>query len=165
MSKYIPPSLKRNLEENKQQEKKVPSYEEDFPALVNVAPSVKVWGGNKSFTTMVGEFKEKHELEKGKQQIEQTSRIKFQKSLPYITNVHNFIEPEDVEDDYIQPEPKRQKTEEDDEGWIKVDHRKYRKQKSIEEIANRPPTPPEENEETVWDDLEEHQKCWDDKNH
>jgi hypothetical protein len=169
MSKYTPPSSrKNNVVPVKEEEKKVPVYEEEFPLLVANPTPVHVWSGNKSFVQMVGEFKEKHELETQKQQTEKLDQIKFQRvqqHLPYISNVHNFIEPED--DNYVpQPEPKRQKME-DDDGWVTVDHRKYRKQKSIEEIANRPPTPPEQNEDSVWntEELEEHETCWEDKRH
>lgn len=167
MSKYIAPSL-RNKAVNKPVEEQVPTYEEEFPALLNTPPAVKVWGGNKSFATMVEEFKEKHEIEVEKQQTEKNDQLKFQRnqrSLPYITNVHNFIEPED--DNHVaEPLPKRQKIE-DEEGWITVDHRKYRKQKSIEEIANRPPTPPEDNEDSVWntENVEEYETYDENKRH
>lgn len=116
----------------------------------------------KTFASLAVEWDESSkmaELEKQQQEHEKQQDVVFYRKtvmpLPRFHNVHRFVEPEET------PEEKVCDSNPDDEGWVLVDRKKYRRQKTIEEKANRPPTP--ENDETVWDGhgLEEHETCWD----
>jgi len=148
----------RKKNQEQEAEKKREINEENFPSLNGDLPAkMSVWGGKKSFASLATEWDEKSkkdEVEKQLQEKEVQSHEMYRRSnipLPKFYNVHRFVEPEDS-----TPEQEEQKQEESE--WKLVDHRKYRREKSIEEIANRPPTP---EETTVWNDEDHHETCWD----
>lgn len=129
------------------------SYEEEFPALsTSTTASIKVWGGTKKFADLAKQLEEKKQEESLKKQIETTVKKSHTLTdhyvmdvrLPHFNVVSNFTDEE-------VPAPPLEKVDEDE--WTTVSHYKKRKQKSIEEIANRPITPPDE-PETNWDDAE-----------
>jgi hypothetical protein len=162
-------------EERKQQvlqaeaEKKMHYTDDNFPALGNSSPTVKVWGEKKSFAALAGEWESKaklDELEQQKKEKEEQDILlhrRMNMPLPRFHNVHRFVEPEDAEDEMEPDEEVQQTTNPEDEGWTTVDRKKRRREKTIEEKLARPPTP--ENSDTVWngDDLEDHETCWDSK--
>lgn len=154
-SKYIPPHLRNNRVE--------PSTE---TTVQEAAPkTASKWGDKKSFASLAVEWDEHSklaELEKQQQEHEKQQDMVFNRKtvmpLPRFHNVRRFVEPEEIEE---ETEEKPTVSNPDDEGWTTVDRKKYRRQKTIEEKANRPPTP--DQDETVWDGngLEEHETCWD----
>lgn len=146
-------------------EKKREFTEENFPVLGNLNSSVKVWGGEKTFATLANEWNDKmqkEEIEKKQKDVEHQETVFHKRStapLPRFHNVHRFVEPEDDEQS-----TQYQKVDPEEEGWVTVDRKKYRREKTLEEKLARPPTP-EENGDTVWDGNapEEHETCWDER--
>lgn len=138
--------------------KNIEFTENNFPSLVAPATKVTICDRSKSFAALAVEWDEKSKQEDLQQEEEpvQVFRRRNAMPLPQFHNVHRFIEPED--DDY-EPESKL-RVQEDDE-WVTVDRRKYRRQKTIEEKLARPPTP--ENDGSVWNDgmQETGDTCWD----
>jgi hypothetical protein len=149
-------------------EKKRELTEENFPVLGSTSSSVKVWGGPKTFAVLATEWddkRKKDELEKKQKEIEEqetTFHKRVTAPLPRFHNVHRFVEPEDDEED--AEHPVQQKIDSEEQGWVTVDRKKYRREKTIEEKLARPPTP-EENDDTVWngDAHQEHETCWDER--
>lgn len=150
-------------------EKKRELTEENFPVLGSVPSNMKVWGGPKTFATLATEWddkKKKEENEKKQKELEEQDETAFHKRvtapLPRFHNVHRFVEPEDDEED--EEQPVEQKVDPEEQGWVTVDRKKYRREKTLEEKLARPPTP-EENDETVWngDAPKEHETCWDER--
>lgn len=128
------------------------TYEEEFPSLTSsTQSSVKVWGGNKSFVELAKNLEIKKKETELKTQIEKTVKKPTHYNnipLPQFHIVGHYTDDESSVDSTPAPE----KTEEDE--WVTVSNRKkQRKQKSLEEIANRPITPPDE-PETNWDQEE-----------
>lgn len=145
-----------------QEERKGPEFnEENFPRLGEVPTKTNVWGGTKTFAELATECAKKAESEKIFKQVKEVEKQKKETTrrsnvqLPHFNNIHRYVEPEDEEE-----KPVQQKEEDE---WIEVNHKKRRRQKSFEEIVNRPPTP--EEGDTVWDAdaQEEHETCWDER--
>lgn len=148
-------------EKRKQQE----FNEENFPRIGNAPSKLNFWGGPKSFVEIAVEcakvsetekiFKPMKKQEEPKKQNLVTNHSNVQ--LPRFDNIHRYIEPED------EQSTEQLKNKEDEEGWVEVNHSKRRRQKSFEEIVNRPTTP--EEGDTVWDSNapEEHETCWDER--
>lgn len=153
--------LRISAEEEKR--KNVELTDDNFPTLGAPASRVTTWGGNKSFAALAVEWDEKskqeeletkHQKEKEEQQTA-IFRRRNAMPLPQFHNVHDFKE---VDDDVEEkPAPV------DNDGWVTVDRRKYRRQKTIEEKLARPPTPEDDN--SVWnnDAPEERETCWDER--
>ncbi len=185
-TKYVPPQMRNNakkeeprynhrrnykpqweieqeeaeLKKKKQEEelaKKQELNEDNFPNLRGPVSKVTVWGEKKSFASLAAEWNEKSkndEIEKRVQEKESYEHYRRSNApLPKFYNIHRFVEPEDDE----APNQQERRTEESE--WTLVDHRKYRREKTIEEKVNRPPTP-EDN--SVWDN-DEDETCWDTK--
>lgn len=154
------------ISEEEAKRKNVELTEDNFPALGEPSSRLTIWGGAKSFATMAVEWDEKskkEEIENKEQQEkedEQTTIFRRRNAmpLPQFHNVHRFVEPEDEEEEQIS-----KPTSVEDDGWVTVDRRKYRRQKTIEERMARPPTP--ENDSSVWnnDAPEERDTCWDER--
>ncbi len=128
------------------------TYEEEFPSLVSsFQPSIKVWGGDKTFAELA------KNLEIKKQETELKTKIeKTVKKTTYYNNIplpqFNIVGHYTDDESSVDSTPAAEKPEEDE--WVTVCNRKkQRKQKSLEEIANRPITPPDE-PETNWDQEE-----------
>lgn len=144
--------------------KNIELTEDNFPALGEPASKVTVWGGTKSFAALAVEWDEQSKMEEKQQDNSEESTTVFRRRnvlpLPQFHNVHRFIEPEDYQEDEQPSKP----TPVEDDGWITVDRRKYRRQKTIEEKLARPPTP-DQNDGSVWNDQaqEEHDTCWDER--
>lgn len=140
------------------QEQGLENTEQNFPALSTtniLKPKI-----GKSFAQIAAEGHERHELEEQKKTYQERRREqRFDMPLPVFHNIHNYTEPED---DMPQDQPKHGSQTED--GWITVDRKKYYKKKLPEE--ERPPTPEEQSEQkddTVWNQPEEHETCWDER--
>lgn len=159
-------------EEEKQQklkeaelEQKREFTEDNFPTLGEAPSSVKVWGERKTFASLAVEWSEKTKLDdlEEKQKEKEEQDIMFHRRpnapLPRFHNIHRFVEPEDVESD-SDTEQAPSKVDTEDQGWVLVDRKKRRREKTIEEKLNRPPTP--ENDDTVWngDGPDDHETCW-----
>jgi len=141
--------------------------ENDFPNL-STQQSVKVFGSTngKSFANMASDWavhrdeqKKVEELQK-KEQESNALLYKQRRSapLPHFHNIRHFVEPEDDEEE--QEEKTAAPANPDEEGWVEVKPKKRRKQKTFEERMNRPPTPEERSEETVWNGNEEDDSYW-----
>lgn len=153
MSKYVPPHMR-----GKSVEPAPAPSPDEFPSLVNSRSSTVVWGGKK-FSQVASELEEKR-VEEERQKIVQENDEKtnvminrFHAPLPRFHNVGHFVEPE--EDDAPAQE------EDTTDGWTLVD-KKPRREKTVEEKLNRPPTP---EESTVWhqDDGELNENCWEER--
>lgn len=137
--------------------------EQDFPRLGNEPAKIKFWDGQKSFASLAVECAKKAEeaeIFKKYKEIEETKKKVFRSvntPLPVFHNVHHFVEPED------EPKEEKKNSLEEEDGWIKVQNRKQRRQKTFEERMNRPTTPDEN--ETNWNDEQpaEHETCWDER--
>lgn len=138
--------------------------EDNFPALGPPVSKQMVWGGPKSFAVLAVEWDEKskkEEVEK-KQDDKEDPTLMFRRRnalpLPQFHNVHRFVEPED-EDDYTE-----QAQEPPEDEWTLVDRKKYRREKTIEEKLERPPSP--EPGDSVWDNdgPDDRETCWDERN-
>jgi len=165
--------VEKESEEREQQrkeaelEKKREFTEDNFPSLGEAPKTMKVWGERKSFASLAVEWSEKTKLDEleNKQKEKEEQDILFHRRpnapLPRFHNIHRFVEPEDVESEDDEAPP--QKVDPEEEGWTLVDRAKRRREKTIEEKLNRPPTP--ENDESVWngDAPEEHETCWDER--
>lgn len=153
--KYVPPS--KRVENNKfdvlydsEEEPEVKpeqKYEDVFPSLVTNTVKPKQWEGKRKFSELAIQCELRSKEEKLREEIEKSmqnySNNTYNNYLPKFDNVGRFVEPEDEE--YVDETSNK---ENEEEGWTTVKHRKDRKIKSIEEIANRPPTPEEKSE---WD--------------
>jgi hypothetical protein len=162
-SKYVPPHMRNNRttpsDQNPEPEKN-PSSE--MPQIQKMAEErASSWGGKKTFASLAAEWDEHAkiaELDKQQEEKDTTFNRKTVMPLPRFHNVRRFVESEEEESVEDQPQ---QTSNPDDEGWVLVDRKKYRREKTLEEKLNRPPTP--ENDGTVWDGNapEEHETCWD----
>lgn len=162
MSKYIPPNMR-----NKKvvlEPLVVEKTEEHFPTLVTTN-KVTVFATNngKSFANLASEWASKSEEDKmaedlknkEKESIELLRKQYRLAPLPQINNVRHFVEPEDE-----RPDQYRKNEDLNEEGWVEVSHYKTRKQKTFEEKLNRPPTPEEKPDGTVWENNEEADSDW-----
>jgi hypothetical protein len=137
------------------QERGMDDNESNFPALSTVAP--KIGFTAKRFADIALAGHEKSEREAQKKVVEEKYRTeRYNLPLPVFHNVGHFVEPED-DRPYHEPAKPR-----DEDGWVTVDRKKYRSKKATED---RPLTPEEEQhrEDTVWDQPEEHETCWDER--
>ncbi len=141
----------------------IENNEQTFPRLGNDPAKMKFWGGTKTFASLAIECAKKAEQEeifKKYKEIEKTKKKVFHNvvtPLPVFNNVRHFVEPED--------EPNQQKINplEEEDGWIKVQNKKRRREKTFEEKVNRPVTP-EENETNINNnDNEDYKTCWDER--
>lgn len=165
--------LEKEEQERKQKavdietEKKRELTEENFPVLGNSNSSVKVWGGQKTFASLATEWddkKKKDEIEQKQKELDEQESMFHKKvvaPLPRFRNVHRFVEPEDDEEGDERPV---QQQNDDEKGWVTVDRKKYRREKTFEEKLARPSSP-EENGDTVWDGDAPHENetCWDER--
>jgi len=79
--------------------------------------------------------------------------------MPTFSNKHRYVE----KPDFIEPEEPEQAPIPTDSVWKVVDYSKNRrrKEKNMEEIANRPPTP--EDDGTVWPEKDLNETCWEER--
>lgn len=154
---------RKQLAEQQELEKKRELTDENFPSVSSTAPRVSSWNGKKTFAALAVEWEEKAKEDDVQEKQKDEHVAQFQKRttipLPQFHNIHRFVEPEDEP----EQEPKKKQSDPDEEGWVTVDRKKYRRQKTIEEKLNRPPTP--EPGESVWngDAPEESETCWGDR--
>ena len=165
------PEWKRNEQDKqakKQQmeleaQKNLEKTDDNFPALVSLPTSVKVWGGDKKFSDLAREWdkdsQEKAEKEKQMADFEKTRGGSSQFVMPTFNNKHYYVE----KTDFIEPVEHQHVQIPEDSVWKVVDHSKVRnrKEKDMEAIANRPPTPEEDG--TVWPSKDLNQTCWDER--
>ena len=59
--------------------------------------------------------------------------------------------------------PLPKKVETDPDGWSTVSRKKVKKEKTLEDLINRPVSPTENDEDSVWDQPQLHETCWEDK--
>jgi len=155
--------------EKEPEKKGIEDTVQNFPPLSNGVARATAWGNPvKSYAQLANEWKthEEKELEQkaiDKQRTEDMNAERHRSihPLPHFHNIGRHVEPDDEE--YNEEEPVQKPTPlNDDAGWQVVDHRKYRREKTLEEKYDRPPTP---EEDTVWneDQQEEYETCWDDK--
>lgn len=134
--------------------------EDNFPALVPTPTSTRVWGGEKKFSDLAKEWdvdsQLKAEKEKQLAEFEKTKTTPGHFVMPTFNNTQRFIE----KPDFVEPEESDQMNIPADSVWKVVDYGKNRrrKEKNMEEIANRPPTPEEDG--TVWPDKDQ---TWEDR--
>lgn len=153
--------LRLSAEEEKR--KNVELTEDNFPTLGPSSNRKTVWGGAKSFAALAVEWDEKSKMEEKPEEKEEPVNMFRRRNaipLPQFHNVHRFVEPEDDNEEEQPSKP----TPVEDDGWVTVDRRKYRRQKTIEEKLARPPTP-DQNDNSVWNDQapEERETCWDER--
>ena len=138
--------------------------DDNFPGLVAVPTSIKVWGGDKKFSDLAREWdrdsQEKSEKEKHMAEFEKTRGGTSQFVMPTFNNKRYYVE----KPEFIEPEEDKHVPIPDDSVWKVVDHSKVRnrKEKDMEELANRPPTPEEDG--TVWPVKGTNETCWDERN-
>lgn len=158
MAKYIPPNM-RNKKVVLEPVKVIEKTEENFPIL-STTNRISVFSQNngKSFANLATEWASKSEEDK----LAEDLKIKERESiellrkqyrlapLPQINNVRHFVEPEDE-----RLEQSKKNEDSNEEEWIEVTHHKTRKQKTFEEKLNRPPTPEEKADGTVWETADE----------
>lgn len=134
--------------------------EENFPALVPTPTSTRVWGGDKKFSDLAKEWDSETQMkiEKEKQMIEfeKTKTAPSHFVMPKFNNTHRFVETAD----FVEPEEAEHEQIPSDSVWKVVDRskNKRRKEKNMEEVADRPPTPEENG--TVWP---EHDQTWEER--
>lgn len=137
--------------------------DDNFPALVPTATSARVWGGGKKFSDLAKEWDAdsqlKAERERQMAEFEKTKTVPGQFVMPTFNNTHRFVETTD----FIEPDEPEQVNIPEDSVWKVVDYSKNRrrKEKNMEEIANRPPTPEEDG--TIWPERDLNQTCWEDR--
>ncbi len=152
--------LKLSAEEERR--KNVELTDNNFPSLGSPVSKATAWGGAKSFAALAVEWDEKTKMEEKQQEkVEEPTTVFRRRNalpLPQFHNVRRFVEPEEEEEQPSKPTPV------EDDGWVTVDRRKYRRQKTIEEKLARPPTP-DQNNDSVWnnDAPEENETCWDER--
>lgn len=145
-----------------QSKKGVEKTEDNFPALAP-APTIKrVWGGDKKFSDLAKEWsqdnQEKADKEKYMAEFEKSKMTSYNNFvLPTFNCVNKYVEedePEESEDELPVPE---------DSVWTVVNYTKNKrnKEKDMEEIANRPPTPDEDS--SVWQDKKLNETYWDER--
>lgn len=156
-SKYIPPNMRnKKVAPQPEVEKVIEKTEENFPSLTSTS-KVTVFDkkDGKTFANLASEWASKHDEEKSAEVLKnkEKDRIELLRKqyrltpLPHINNVRHFIEPED---ENIETRNDTQKQNSQDE-WTEVSYKKYRRPKTFEERMNRPPTPEEKPDDTVWE--------------
>lgn len=157
-NKYVPPHMRNPPTDTKNEPQKEESQLKQA--------TTSSWGTKKTFASLAAEWDEQAklaEIQKQQDEHEKQNEMVFSRKtvmpLPRFHNVRRFVEPEEEEE---ATEQVPQNSNPDDEGWVTVDRKKYRREKTIEEKLNRPVTP-DEHDETVWngDAPEEHETCWD----
>jgi hypothetical protein len=144
------------------------SMEEEFPRLSTAQIPLKIVIPpiEKSFASMATEWAVHHDKNVQTRELEKSEAESFNivnrhrrlAPLPHFHNIRHFVEPEDEEEYEEQQKPAEQPDE--DSGWTEVIRTKHRKVKSFEERMNRPPTPDEKSEETVWNGNDEDDSYW-----
>lgn len=146
-------------------QKGIEKTEDNFPSLVPAPTTMRVWGGEKTFSELAKEWhsdtEQKLENEKNMAEFEKSKDSSNLFVMPTFTHKHYFTEKAESVDETDEEE--EQGPAPTDSVWTLVDRRKMRrrKEKDMEEIANRPPTP-EENE-TTWPEHNLNETCWDDR--
>jgi|LauGreDrversion4_2_1035121.scaffolds.fasta_scaffold10816_9 hypothetical protein len=156
---YVP-KWKQEEEAKKAEEKAVAksleNTEDNFPSLGGkmVAPKTMWAGGPAKFKDLASEWRQKEEMEKvtGDQAVKQDTVLYPDMVLPTFNNVHRYTdeeeEKEQEEEEEKTEEPSEKKEDdqldightEEDDGWVTVQHKKPRKDKSAkksEEIQAR----------------------------
>jgi hypothetical protein len=137
--------------------------ENNFPALAPASTNLRVWGGVKKFSDLAKEWntdaQQKLEKEKQMADFEKTTAGTNHFVMPTFNNSHRFVETTD----FVEPDETEPLNIPADSVWKVVDYSKNRrrKEKNIEEIANRPPTPEEDG--TVWPEKDLNETCWDER--
>lgn len=155
--------MAKQKEQDVELEKGLIKTEDNFPALVPTATSKRVWGGDKKFSDLAKEWdkdsQEKAEKERQMAEFEKTKTMPGHFVMPTFNNTHRFVETTD----YTEPDEPEQVNVPADSVWKVVDYSKNRrrKEKNMEEIANRPLTPEEDG--TVWPEKDLNQTCWEDR--
>jgi hypothetical protein len=167
MSKYIPPNMrnKKVVPEPTVVEK----TEENFPTFITTTKATVFDKKNgKTFANLASEWASKHEEDKSAEDLKnkekehiETLRKQYRLApLPQIKNVRHFVEPEDDEE---VTEQSNKVSQPEEEAWTEVSYKKYRRPKTFEERMNRPPTPEEKPDGTVWEANDDEESDW--KNH
>jgi hypothetical protein len=150
------------MKSNQSEEEMYKQQENTEGTFPSTQTKMNVWGGKKTFAELAAECAKKAEEEqifKKHKEVEEQKKVTYRRNvvpLPQFNNIHRYVEQDDVN-------MKRSRNQQDDEGWIEVNHKKARRQKTFEEVVNRPPTP--EEGDTVWNENgpEEHETCWDER--
>jgi len=148
-------------EETRRKEKQdqgMEDTEHNFPALSAAVP--KATFVKRSFAQIAAEGHEKSEKEAMKKTIEETHRNeRYNTPLPVFHNVRHYV------DDYIEPEDDQPKNSKNEDGWVTVDRKKHRVKKTIEQVVQEDEEQhkQQEQENTVWNQPEEHETCWDER--
>ena len=134
--------------------------EDNFPILTT-ATNMRVWSGSKKFSDLAKDWdreeREKNENDKQLAEFAKTKSTQF--VMPTFSNVRRFVEKAEFDEEDETAEVRVPP----DSVWTAVDRYKHkrRKEKNMEEIANRPPTPEDDN--TVWPEKETNETCWDER--
>lgn len=161
--KYVPPAKRAqmnnkfdilNEEEDESEVKVEQKYEDAFPSIVTTTTKPnKQWEGKRKFSELAVQAELRSKEQKFREEIQKSvEKHVYNNYLPKFDNVGRFIEPEDVNEQLDEEIDNNVKFEDDE--WTTVKNRKDRKVKSIEQRANRPPTPEEKpsSQEEVPDD-------------
>jgi hypothetical protein len=161
---YVPPHL-RNKPQSKQAPRREQAHvpppklpvEDSFPALGNTAqPSL--WIGRK-FAELATEWNEDDEKRKEESENIQSQRLNYTVVLPRFQNIRKFEEPEDR----VEVSP----SNESPDGWKTIERKKQQKPRESKEKTfedyDKELEKQEKQDETVWDDVPEHQTCWDER--
>ena len=161
-NKFVP-QWKRDdlakLDKKKQEEENLQNgllkTESNFPTLTT-ATNMRVWSGGKKFSELAKDWerdeREKNEKEKQLAEFANTKSMTHF-VMPIFSNTRRFVEKED----FLEPEETTEVPVPPDSVWTVVDRYKHkrRKEKDMEEIANRPPTP--EDDDSVWPEKDSHE--------
>lgn len=181
--KYVPPAFRNKQQDNRRprrdwkpqwevdrdnelariESEKLKSVEKNdtnFPSLGST--NVRTNGNwNRSFAVLATEWNQKEDEEKKKQaneksQTEQYGSSKTIFNLPLFQNVKRFVEPEEELDDEVEkPVPV--------DDWVTVERKKFRKTKSSIDDDRSSTGSQDNKDDTVWDQPEEHETCWDER--
>jgi len=142
--------------------KNVEKTEENFPPLIAAPTNLRVWGGEKKFSELAknwdSETQEKMTKEKEMAEFNKSSLAPVRFVMPTFKNSKRFVETTDS----VESEEVEQTKVPSDSVWKVVDYSKNRrKERNMEEIANRPPSP--EGDGTVWPEKDLNETCWDER--
>ena len=155
--------LAKHKEMEVELQKGLEKTDSNFPVLGSLPTNLRVWSGGKKFSDLAKEWdtdsQQKAENEKKMAEFEKSTNVINHFVLPKFNNTRRFVETSD----FVEPEETTEFPTLPDSVWTVVDRykNKRRKEKNMEEIANRPPTPEEDG--TVWPEKDSNETCWDER--
>lgn len=166
-SKYVAPAMRKREPVAPPIPPPEKKFEDEFPTLVPAQTSHRVWGGTSTFAEKAREWKEQADTQKEENkvalEVELDRASSINRVLPKFHNIRRFVETDEAES-HAQPEAVKPSNAQDDEsGWILVERKLRKKQKTLTEIADEDfaKASDEEHDDSVWnEDKQLHETCW-----